>query len=139
MTISSLLLLIATQSQFTVTNATYDGRVERPKGARLVWTDEFNGSSLDLAKWEFDTARNKGMPQTDHVLIEVSDTGQGIPPDIIELCMNDPILKALLAEEAKENAEENQSSAALEKPDAVEQDEDADDEPISSVERLRGT
>lgn len=54
-----LLMLAAAQSQFTVTNATYDGPVQRPAKARLVWSDEFNGTSLDTGKWAYDTSRNK--------------------------------------------------------------------------------
>lgn len=33
--------------------------IERPAGAKLVWSDEFGGSGLDGSKWTFDTARNK--------------------------------------------------------------------------------
>lgn len=51
--------LLLTASTFTVTNATYDGPVRRPVGARLVWDDEFNGVALDRRKWQYDTARNK--------------------------------------------------------------------------------
>jgi licheninase len=50
---------VAAQSQFTVTNAAYHGRMTRPAKARLVWTDEFNGARLDASKWTYDTARNK--------------------------------------------------------------------------------
>lgn len=35
------------------------GRMNRPRSAKLVWSDEFNGSLLDRAKWVFDTAFNK--------------------------------------------------------------------------------
>ncbi|HEV7905343.1 MAG TPA: hypothetical protein VGO96_15995 [Pyrinomonadaceae bacterium] len=68
---------------------------------------------------------------------------QAILPDIIELCMKDSILKALLATEADESAEENQSSEATEKSEDTDKDKekdkdtDAEDEPIRSVERLR--
>lgn len=27
--------------------------------AKLIWSDEFNGTSLDMRKWSFDTSRNK--------------------------------------------------------------------------------
>lgn len=57
--LTALLALAAAQSAFTVTNATYDGPLMRPAGARLVWSDEFNGRSLDLHKWRYDTAFNK--------------------------------------------------------------------------------
>jgi licheninase len=55
----SLLLLLAAQSAFTVTNAVYQGPVKRPANARLVWHDEFDGTSLDRSKWKYDTERNK--------------------------------------------------------------------------------
>jgi beta-glucanase (GH16 family) len=55
----SLLLLLAAQSAFTVTNAVYKGPLKRPANARMVWHDEFNGTSLDKRKWKYDTARNK--------------------------------------------------------------------------------
>lgn len=62
-----------------------------------------------------------------------------LPPDIIELCKGDPILKVLFEEETGESAEEDQSSApslenSKEKSDVI----DHDDEPIRSVEQLRG-
>ena len=59
MSVLLLLTIAAAQSQFTVTNASYDGPVRRPTGTRLIWRDEFNGSSLDTDKWAFDTSRNK--------------------------------------------------------------------------------
>ena len=55
----SLLAMLLIQSPFTVTNASYDGPVQRPANARLVWHDEFNGKSLDTSQWVYDTARNK--------------------------------------------------------------------------------
>jgi beta-glucanase (GH16 family) len=55
----SLLLLLAAQFAFTVTNAVYTGPLKRPANARMVWHDEFNGTSLDKRKWKYDTARNK--------------------------------------------------------------------------------
>lgn len=57
--IVSAILALAAQSSFTVTNAVYGGPVARPAGARLVWSDEFNGRALDRRKWRFDTSRNK--------------------------------------------------------------------------------
>ena len=59
MPISALLMMLAAQSSFTVTNSNFDGPVVRPAEARLVWRDEFEGSRLDSTKWTFDTARNK--------------------------------------------------------------------------------
>ena len=52
-------LSLAAQSAFTVTNSKYEGPVQRPAKARLVWRDEFNGTALDTGKWKYDTARNK--------------------------------------------------------------------------------
>ena len=59
MSAASFVWLLAAQSTFTVTNATYDGPVERPPHARLVWSDEFNGNHLDAGKWAYETAFNK--------------------------------------------------------------------------------
>ena len=59
MTLSPMILAIAAQTSFTVTNAVYDGSVVRPPQARLVWRDEFDGAGLDMAKWRYDTAFNK--------------------------------------------------------------------------------
>ena len=55
----SAFLFLAAQSAFTVTNASYDGPVERPADAQLVWSDEFDGVALDTRKWSYDTAFNK--------------------------------------------------------------------------------
>jgi beta-glucanase (GH16 family) len=55
----SLVLLLAAQSAFTVTNAVYKGPLKRPAKARLVWHDEFDGTALDRSKWQYDTVRNK--------------------------------------------------------------------------------
>ena len=54
-----LLLLLAAQSVFAVTNSVYHGPIERPADARLVWRDEFNGAALDPGKWQYDTEFNK--------------------------------------------------------------------------------
>ncbi len=54
-----MLLFLAVQSAFTVTNSAYNGPVTRPAQASLVWQDEFNGTALDPLKWQYDTARNK--------------------------------------------------------------------------------
>ena len=59
MPFASLLMMAAAQSQFTVTNASCSGPVERPADARLVWQDEFDGDRLDTTKWAYDTARNE--------------------------------------------------------------------------------
>lgn len=55
--VPAFLLLAA--SGFTVTNSVYTGPVRRPGNARLVWHDEFGGTSLDTSKWQYDTSRNK--------------------------------------------------------------------------------
>ena len=57
--LASALLALAAQTQFTVSNAVYNGPVKRPANARLVWRDEFNGRTLDPGKWKNDTAFNK--------------------------------------------------------------------------------
>ena len=57
--LTSLLMLAAAQSTFTVSNSTYDGPVQRAANARLVWSDEFDGAELDTKKWAYDTAFNK--------------------------------------------------------------------------------
>src|SRR6266496_3793367 len=59
MIVAAAFLALAAQSPFTVTNAVYHGPVRRPAKARLVWSDEFRGRSLDLRKWRYDTAYNK--------------------------------------------------------------------------------
>ena len=40
-------------------NYRIDEAMARPAGARLVWSDEFDGSALDTSKWRYDTARNR--------------------------------------------------------------------------------
>lgn len=55
--IPAFLLLAA--STFTVTNSVYTGPVRRPPKALMVWNDEFDGTSLDARKWQYDTSRNK--------------------------------------------------------------------------------
>lgn len=58
-----------------------------------------------------------------------------LPPDIVELCRNDPVLKVLLEDDSRGSAEENRSAApSPENSDVI----DHDDEPIRSVEQLRG-
>jgi beta-glucanase (GH16 family) len=56
--LAALLALMA-QSQFTVTNAVYNGLVKRPANVRLVWRDEFNGRKLDPGRWKNDTTFNR--------------------------------------------------------------------------------
>jgi hypothetical protein len=58
-----------------------------------------------------------------------------LPPDILELCKHDPVLKMLLEEETDESATESAPAASLssENSDVI----DHDDEPIRSLEQLR--
>lgn len=58
-----------------------------------------------------------------------------LPPEIIELCKDDPILRVLFEEETNERGEENQSGASPSENSNV---IDHDDEPIRSREQLRG-
>ena len=54
----SLFLLAAAAQSLSAANYA----VEEPMpahSAKLVWSDEFNGKSLDMSKWSFDTSRNK--------------------------------------------------------------------------------
>jgi hypothetical protein len=57
-----------------------------------------------------------------------------LPPDIIELCKADPILKMLFEEETPERAGENRPEASSPEESGV---IDHDDEPIRTVEQLR--
>lgn len=56
-------LLLAVQMMATVPEQlkpyTIDEPLTRPEAAKLVWSDEFDGSSVDRKKWRFDTAFNK--------------------------------------------------------------------------------
>ena len=54
-----MMLLLAAQASFTVSNAAFSGPMTRPANARLVWRDEFSGNALDRSKWRYDTDRNK--------------------------------------------------------------------------------
>ena len=45
-------------SSLAAGNQAFDGPLQRPAGARLVWQDEFDGTALDPAKWAYDTERN---------------------------------------------------------------------------------
>ncbi|HEY0098135.1 MAG TPA: hypothetical protein VGB76_04180 [Pyrinomonadaceae bacterium] len=58
---------------------------------------------------------------------------QVLPPDIVELCMNDPTLRVLLEEETNEGAEADQPGAPVENAD----EEDDEPRPVRSVEQLR--
>lgn len=40
-------------------NYRVDAPLTRPADARLVWSDEFDGTRLDPSKWRYDTSRNR--------------------------------------------------------------------------------
>jgi beta-glucanase (GH16 family) len=46
-------------SQLGATNYAVDQPMVRSTSARLVWSDEFDGSEIDRSRWQFDTSRNK--------------------------------------------------------------------------------
>ncbi|HYX47387.1 MAG TPA: glycoside hydrolase family 16 protein, partial [Sphingomicrobium sp.] len=52
------LLLAASAQGLSANNYRIDEQMpaHTPK---LLWSDEFNGTSLDTSKWSFDTSRNK--------------------------------------------------------------------------------
>jgi len=49
----------AAAQSLTATNYRVDEAMPLPAGATLVWSDEFDGTTLDPAKWGFDGSRNK--------------------------------------------------------------------------------
>jgi beta-glucanase (GH16 family) len=53
--------LAALSAAQTLTTNTYpaEGPLAPPRGASLVWQDEFGGTKVDRAKWRFDRSRNK--------------------------------------------------------------------------------
>ena len=67
-------------SQFeqVIVNLAVNARDAMPDGGKLT-VRTANVTAADCAKFDY-----KGMPIADYVLVEVSDTGTGIPPDIIE-------------------------------------------------------
>ena len=67
-------------SQFeqVIVNLAVNARDAMPDGGKLT-VRMANVTAADCAKFDY-----KGMPIADYVLVEVSDTGTGIPPDIIE-------------------------------------------------------
>ena len=44
----------------TATNYAVDEPMPLPADVKLVWSDEFDGSALDPAKWDYDRSRNRG-------------------------------------------------------------------------------
>ncbi|MDB5670491.1 MAG: hypothetical protein JWO25_1450 [Alphaproteobacteria bacterium] len=54
-------LLAAVSPNASLSAGGYDSEaaMRRPAAAHLVWSDEFDGTALDPAKWRFDTSRNK--------------------------------------------------------------------------------
>ena len=67
-------------SQFeqVIVNLAVNARDAMPDGGKLV-VRTANVTAAESGKYG-----TKGMPAADYVLVEVSDTGSGIPPDIIE-------------------------------------------------------
>jgi len=67
-------------SQFeqVIVNLAVNARDAMPDGGKLTVRTS-NVPADDCAKFSY-----KGMPKADYVLVEVSDTGTGIPPDIID-------------------------------------------------------
>jgi beta-glucanase (GH16 family) len=54
-----LALLLAQAVAPVANNYAIDEPMARPAEARLVWSDEFDGTALDRSKWRYDTARNR--------------------------------------------------------------------------------
>ncbi|HEY7230745.1 MAG TPA: response regulator [Pseudolabrys sp.] len=67
-------------SQFeqVIVNLAVNARDAMPDGGRLT-VRTANVGADECAKFDY-----KGMPKADYVLVEVSDTGTGIPPEIID-------------------------------------------------------
>jgi two-component system cell cycle sensor histidine kinase/response regulator CckA len=67
-------------SQFeqVIVNLAVNARDAMPDGGKL------NLRTTNVAAGESDTFAYKGMPSADYVLVEVADTGTGIPTDIID-------------------------------------------------------
>jgi two-component system, cell cycle sensor histidine kinase and response regulator CckA len=67
-------------SQFeqVIVNLAVNARDAMPDGGRLELTSQ-NVTAADCVRYPY-----KGMPAADYVLVEVRDTGGGIPPDIID-------------------------------------------------------
>jgi two-component system, cell cycle sensor histidine kinase and response regulator CckA len=66
------------QLEQVVVNLSVNARDAMPDGGKLT-VRTANVTAADCAKFAY-----KGMPTADYVLVEVSDTGTGIPPEIIE-------------------------------------------------------
>lgn len=54
----SALILAAAAQSLSADNYAIDEPMP-PHSAKLIWSDEFSGKSLDRSKWSFDTSRNK--------------------------------------------------------------------------------
>ncbi len=67
-------------SQFeqVIVNLAVNARDAMPDGGKLTVR------TANVPASESGTLAYKGMPSADHVLVEVSDTGTGIPPDIVD-------------------------------------------------------
>jgi two-component system cell cycle sensor histidine kinase/response regulator CckA len=67
-------------SQFeqVIVNLVVNARDAMPEGGKLVV------KTCNVSAQEAERLQNKGMPLADYVRIDVSDTGTGIPPDIVD-------------------------------------------------------
>src|SRR6188508_3708112 len=67
-------------SQFeqVIVNLVVNARDAMPDGGKLT-VRTMNVAADECARYDY-----KGMPKADYVLVEVSDTGTGIPPEIID-------------------------------------------------------
>jgi hypothetical protein len=70
-------------------------------------------------------------PAADDEGEDEEDFIKALPPDVLDLFKNDPVLASLFEEEQKDRARENQSAEQASKSDSD------DDEPVRSVEQLR--
>src|SRR5450830_933068 len=66
------------QNEQVIVNLEVNARDAMPDGGKLTVR------TANVSANESDAFSYKGMPSADHVLVEVTDTGTGIPPDIID-------------------------------------------------------
>jgi hypothetical protein len=115
-----------------------ESAVRQASGEELVRYQLALNNSLYLASLLFvayKTAHETGEDEEDddEDAADMASYKDVLPPEIIELGKNDPVLKALFEEETEERAAETPSGAAGEKSDA----EDTDAERIKTAEQLR--
>lgn len=55
----TILLAAMAAAQLGAANYTVDQPMPAPDRSRLLWSDEFDGPSLDMTKWSYDDSRNK--------------------------------------------------------------------------------